>query len=275
MSTKIASSSEYIAKYLADEECKNVFAYLQSAPYNVYTYARLEKWIGLKRLTRAPKVEWYITVDGNLRAIYRWGQEALFENAGYPMPTLMQSIVTKIKRDFGEDVNHAIAICYHSGVEQHAPPHQDKAVGVKAKKGVPLDMAEESSFFVFSFGDPRMFTLQTTANDKKTERGVVWEEALAHGSLLRVSAKDNRSLYHAVHKASIKNGPRYSLIFRNVVTTRPIDAAKEAEANSDIYRFVPPIFECKHCRTFKDTSYTCVLTHKRACPEKPSKRQRE
>ena len=52
-----------------------------------------------------------------LKKMSRWGQEVLFENAGYPMPTLMQSIVAKIKRDFGEDVNHAIAICYHSGVE--------------------------------------------------------------------------------------------------------------------------------------------------------------
>ena len=275
MTTKIASSSEYIAEYLVDEECTEIFQYLQSAPYNVYIYAKLEKWLGAKSLKRAPKVEWYMPIDGHLRAIYRWGQSKLCEHAGYPMPPLLLKIVANIKRDFGEDVNHAIAICYHSGVEQHAPPHQDKAVGVKAKKSDALDMAEESSFFVFSFGDPRVFTLQTTSNNKKAERGVVWEEALAHGSLLRVSAKDNRSLYHAVHKASIQKGPRYSLIFRNIVTTRPVDAAKEAEANGDTYRFVPPTFECTHCRTFKDTSYTCVLAHERVCPEKPSKRQRK
>ena len=242
MSTNIASSSEYIAKYLDDDECTAIFACLQSAPYCLYEYANLEKWIGVVPLKRAPKVEWYMlisSVDGMLRAIYRWGQSKLFENAGHAMPPLLVKIVEKIKRDFGEDVNHAIAIYYHSGVEQHAPPHKDKAVGVKVKSGAPLDMAEESSFFVFSFGDPRVFTLQTTSNTKKSDRGVVWEEALAHGSLLRVSAADNRSLYHAVHKASKKNGPRYSLIFRNIVTTRPIDQEREAEANDPKFHFDP------------------------------------
>ena len=57
MSNKIASSSEYIAEYLVDEECTEIFEYLQSAPYNVYIYAKLEKWLGAKSLKRAPKVE--------------------------------------------------------------------------------------------------------------------------------------------------------------------------------------------------------------------------
>ena len=242
MSAKIASSSEYIPKYLNDEECADVFACLKSASYCLYEYANLESWIGVMPLKRAPKVEWYTPVmseAGTLRAIYRWGQSKLFENAGHPMPPLLVKIVDKIKRDFGEDVNHAIAINYHSGVEQHAPPHKDKAIGVKVKRGVPLDMAEESSFFVFSFGDPRVFTLQTTSNTTKSDRGVVWEEALAHGSLMRVSAADNRALYHAVHKASKKNGPRYSLIFRNIVTTRPVNEEKEAEANDPKFHFNP------------------------------------
>ena len=89
------------------------------------------------------------------RAIYRWGQSKLFENAGHPMPPLFVKIVEKIKRDFGEDVNHAIAIYYHSGVEQHAPPHKDKAIGVKVKSGVPTDMAERGNSGNPSQTDPR------------------------------------------------------------------------------------------------------------------------
>ena len=248
MSDFIASSSEYMARYLESETRADAFALLQSSAYSLYEYARLEKWIGIVSLKRAPKMEFYLLDNNGQRPIYRWGQSILFENAGYPMPPVFRKIVERIKRDFGEDVNHAIAIFYHSGVEQHAPPHKDKAIGVAAAHGVPLDMAEESSFFVFSFGDPRVFTLQTTSETKKAERGVVWEEALAHGSLLRVGAADNRDLYHAVHKASKKSGPRYSLIFRNIVTMRPVDKAMEAEANDPKFHFKPSVCGGKRTR---------------------------
>ena len=232
------NGSEYIETYLDEAECVAAFNVVANAPYSLYEYARLESWLGVKQLKRAPKTEWYVQADGR-RPLYRWGQSKRFEHAGNEMPPIMMDIVDKIKRDFGETVNHSIAIYYHSGVDQHAPPHKDKAIGLPVKKGVPLDMAKDSSFFVFSFGDPRVFTLQKTSKTKKGDRDVAWEKALAHGSLLRISAKDNRELYHAVHKASVKHKARYSLIFRNILTTRPIDIEKQKEANGVDHRFVP------------------------------------
>lgn len=83
------------------------------------------------------------------------------------------NVVQLIYDSFGERVNHAIAIDYKSGVDQHAPPHKDKAKGLQIKGDVPLDMNETSSFFVISFGDPRIFTLQ-----KKADRETVWERVL-------------------------------------------------------------------------------------------------
>ena len=236
---KVGTSSHYKASSLDSETCAEVYALLMTSQYSVYEYARLANWLGIVSLKRAPKLEFYLLDSNGLRAVYRWGQSELFENAGYPMPPVLIKIVQWIKCKFKEDVNHAIAINYHSGVEQHAPPHKDKAIGLKVRDDVPLDMAKDSSFFVFSFGDPRVFTLQTTSATKISDRGVVWEKALAHGSLLRVSAADNRDLYHAVHKASKKSGSRYSLIFRNIVTMRPVNQAMEARANDPQYHFDP------------------------------------
>ena len=239
--TQIAKNSQYFPKCEFIDETQ-VYEYLSTLMYTIYEYVRLEKWIGKIPLKRAPKVEFYISknVDGEeMRPVYRWGQSEMCWHAGYPMPPMMLAIAKNIKEKFGEDVNHAISIFYHSGTDQHAPPHHDKQIGMEAAKNVPLDMAEHSSFYVFSFGDPRVFTLQTTSKTKPAERGVVWQEALAHGSLLRISAQDNKELYHAVYKAGKKHGARYSLIFRDIVSFIPVDTNKAVEANSTKYLFDP------------------------------------
>ena len=205
---------------------------MTNVKYLIYEYAAIENWLGVKPLKRAPKFEWYIPREDRQRPVYRWGQSELFTHAGEPMPPPMLRIVELIKDEFGEDVNHAIAIDYADGNEQHAPPHKDKAKGVAVKPGTPLDMAEDGSFFVFSFLHPRAFTLQRSKETKKAERNVVWEKALSDGSCLRISAEDNRQFYHAVYRAGKRAGRRISLIFRKIDTHMPIDAARQSQVNS-------------------------------------------
>ena len=66
---------------------------------------------------------------------------------------------------------------------------------------------------------------------------IVWKKALASGSLLKVSARDNREYFHALHKTKGAS-ERFSLIFRVITTFIPIDAATAAAVNSERYRFV-------------------------------------
>ena len=212
----------------------------------------MQKWIGAKTLKRAPKVEFYLLADddiacvadadGKPRAIYRWGQSQAFTQAGYPMPPFLRAIAQRIEREFGEKVNHCIIIWYAHGTKQHAPPHKDKAEGVPGvKKNVPLDMARDASFFVLSAGFPRTFTLQRTherTRSKLNSADVVWERALESGSLLKISAADNRELFHAVHKQA-KAGERFSVIFRTIKTFAPVDAAVANECNGEVHRFCP------------------------------------
>ena len=111
--------------------------------------------------------------------------------------------------------------------------------------GSKCDMDRDGSFFVFSFGFPREFTLQRgngvpRPTGKQTQLGqsdIVWQKALASGSLLKVSAVDNRELFHALHEQR-GAGERFSIIFRTIKTFIPIDPVVGAEVNSPKYRFV-------------------------------------
>ena len=85
-------------------------------------------------------------------------------------------------------------------------------------------MAAEGSFFVVSVGTEREFTLQRSRAVPPLASDIVWQKPLASGSLLKVSAMDNRAYYHAVHKAAGKGG-RYSVIFRTVDTHARLDPA--------------------------------------------------
>ena len=230
------------------------FCRRQSFQEYVYTGPNdaLEKWIGAKPLKRAPKVEFYRlaedgiasvdTAHGKQRAIYRWGQSRAFTQAGYPMPPFLRAIAQRIETEFHEKFNHCIIIWYAHGTKQHAPPHKDKAEGVPGVKvGVPLDMARDASFFVLSAGFPRKFTLQRTnerTRSKLNSTDVAWEQALESGSLLKVSAADNRELFHAVHKQA-RAGERFSVIFRTLKTFAQVDAAVANECNSEAHRFCP------------------------------------
>lgn len=235
VSENVASSSEYIEAFVPSSMLNDLKVLLMDkTTYLIYMYARLKNWLGEVPLKRAPKFEWYISSPDNTRPLYRWGQSELFQHAGSPMPQVMLDVVQLIYDRFGERVNHAIAIDYKSGVDQHAPPHKDKAKGLPLKGNVPLDMNETSSFFVISFGEPRKFTLQQTSSVKIADRETVWESGLAEGSLLKISAADNRQFYHAVHKAGKSSGRRLSLIFRNIDTYVPIDVEKEHQVNHTI-----------------------------------------
>ena len=154
-------------------------------------------------MKRAPKKEFYYPDHGD--KVYKWGQETKAypggsEYTGEEMPEWMISIADRIRSDFGEEVNHAIAIRYSDRAEHHAPPHQDK-------------IPPGTSFFVLSFGTPRKFQLL----DASKSGSVVWEKSLASGSLLVVSAELNRTHFHAVPKDKSWTGEaRWSLIFRTI-----------------------------------------------------------
>ena len=66
---------------------------------------------------------------------------------------------------------------------------------------------------------------------------IIWQKPLASGSLLAVSAPDNRTYFHALHKSKGAS-ERFSLILRVITSFIPIDAAAAAEVNSPRYRFV-------------------------------------
>jgi hypothetical protein len=196
-----------------------------------------------------PKIEWYLRDDQGRRAKYGWGQTPRFWQAGYPMELepLVMKLATYIEKTYDEKVNHAILKWYADGVEQNSPPHQDKAPGVKGATPDKCDMAENASFYIFSFHDKSSFEFYlqrgrgvpppTGKEVELKSSDIVWRKALESGSLLKVSALDNRTYFHALHK---KKGAseRFSLIFRVITTFIPIDAACAAEVNSDRYRFV-------------------------------------
>ena len=107
-------------------------------------------------------------------------------------------------------------------------------------------MASDASFYVFSFGFAREFTIQkgsrspdgsTGDKNELTASDIVWQKALLSGSLLKVSAQDNRTYHHALHQMK-GAGERWSLIFRVIRTFIPIEPKVAAEVNDPTYRFV-------------------------------------
>ena len=74
-------------------------------------------------------------------------------------------------------------------------------------------MEHDASFYVFSFHDKSTFEFylqrgRGVPNSIKKdaqllEKDIVWKKALASGSLLKVSAKDNRKYFHALHKTKV------------------------------------------------------------------------
>ena len=152
----------------------------------------------------------------------------------------------RVKKRFVVSPASGILKYYADGVEQHSFPHQDKAEGVAGASASKCDMARDASFYVFSFGFAREFTIQRgngVPEPKKDQKqlakdDIVWQKALASGSLLKVAAADNRELFHALHKMP-GAGERWSLIFRVIKSFIPIDAATASEVNDlALYRFV-------------------------------------
>jgi len=247
----VGLASLYMPNYLKDEP-----AYLEwcRSKADNGEFLRYEQG-GLaagKLLLAGPKIEWYCKNAIGERTKYGWGQTPRFYQAGYPMETepLVMALAHRIKDEFGETVNHAILKWYADGVEQYSFPHQDKAEGVAGATADKCDMAGDASFYVFTFIPagvaPRVFTLQKGngvwhPNGQQKQlygQDIVWEKALASGSLLQVSPQDNRTYFHALHKKK-GAGQRWSLIFRVIKTFIPIDPTSAAEVNDrDLYRFV-------------------------------------
>jgi len=98
--------------------------------------------------------------------------------------------------------------------------------------GVPTDMARDASFHAISLGATREFMIQTSRDVPPAPADVVWRKGLASGSMLRVSAMDNREYYHAVPKQPGTVGTRYSIIFRTLSTMVPVDAAQAKRINT-------------------------------------------
>ena len=123
-------------------------------------------------------------------------------------------------------VNHAILKWYADGTEQSSPPHQDKAEGVDGATADKCDMERDAAFYVFSFHDSSTFEFylqrgRGVPNPSKAKNGakllkikdIVWKKALASGSLLKVSAKDNLEYFHALHKTKVdhNSNPNHNL----------------------------------------------------------------
>ena len=252
-SEQIAQGTVYAPHYIADQApryldwCKSLAAQGKFTRYEL-------NMPGYGFLLAGPKIEWYRSDARGFRTKYAWGQTPRFWQAGYPMAEdsmLQESMVLElaqhIKVTYGDDVNHAILKWYADGEEQSSPPHQDKAPGVDGASADKCDMAGESPFYIYSFHESSSFEfyLQRGRGVPKpkgkelllNQEDIVWRKALASGSLLKVSANDNRTLFHALHK---KKGAseRFSLIFRVIKTFIPIDAATAEAVNSDRYRFV-------------------------------------
>ena len=72
-------------------------------------------------------------------------------------------------------------------------------------------MERDASFYVFSFHDKSTFEFylqrgRGVPNPSKKgllDENIVWKKALASGSLLKVSAPDNREYFHALHKTKV------------------------------------------------------------------------
>ena len=78
-------------------------------------------------------------------------------------------------------------------------------------------MERDASFYVFSFHDKSTFEFylqrgRGVPNPSKKDaqlldEDIVWKKALASGSLLKVSAPDNREYFHALHKTKVDPNP--------------------------------------------------------------------
>lgn len=115
-------------------------------------------------------------------------------------------------------MNHCVIIRYTDGVRHHQPNHRDKQdFGDETPPGF-RDIKRGSSLFVVSLGEPRRFRLTPFPPQG---RAPCWEEALAHGSLMTMTAYGNEHCVHAVPPDPRWPGPvRYSLVFRTIATTR-------------------------------------------------------
>ena len=233
---RVGTASAYYPRFLNETANDDFLRECAELPYTIYQYGHQH---GVSPVHRAPKVEYYIPNEAGERPLYRWGQTEEFWQAGHPMPTKLRAIAEYIYKKTGEKVNHAIVIAYFDGTNQFAPPHKDKAAGVRVNAGVPTDMSRDGSFFVLSLGYPRVFTLQKNWAKPPAPADIVWEKALESGSMLRVSAADNRAYCHAVHPQP-GAGVRYSIIFRTIATHVPVDALAAAVANGEAHRFPRP-----------------------------------
>lgn len=233
---RVGKASVYQPSWLSENERESLLTSCARKQYIVYDYALRNG--GVTKITRAPKIEYYILDDDGKRPLYRWGQTEEMYHAGYEMPQELRALADRIQAESKERVNHCIIIFYEDGGAQYAPAHKDKAKGVNAMPGTPLDMAENGSFFVLSLGAEREFTLQKTRAEPPMllSSDVVWAKSLRSGSLLKVSAIDNQKLYHAVHKQP-RRGARYSIIFRTIKTHVPVDAKAAEIANGSARHF--------------------------------------
>lgn len=163
-------------------------------------------------LKRAPKREFFVPFENGSRPLYRWGQSRSEYESGLPLRKFpeLDEVRERIALETDECCNHCIVIEYSDGDKHHAPPHHDRQQGVPGSGA--HDMVADTSFFVLTLGFPRPFQLLDS------ERNVVWETRLPHGSLLQVTAEMNRDYFHAVPRdpAQPGNCPRYSAIFRTI-----------------------------------------------------------
>ncbi len=211
MSLKLKISEVYQPSWLSPRRANGLLKSLSDLTYEKYAYRA-------SVLKRAPKREFFVPFEDGTIPLYRWGQSRTMYSMGRPMTDIpaLENVRKQIARETGEACNHCIVIEYSDGERHHAPPHHDRQQGVDGNGA--RDMAAGTSFFVVTLGYARPFQLLDD------DCNVVWEERLAHGSLLRVTAEMNREFCHAVppDPAQPSGKPRYSAIFRTIRSGVPI-----------------------------------------------------
>ena len=85
-------------------------------------------------------------------------------------------------------------------------------------------MKKGSSWFDFSLGVERTIEIGhlIQGGDKKHYK-VIWKRKLSHGSLLKISAIDNRTFFHQIPPEKDVNGVRFSIVFRTIDMFDDID----------------------------------------------------
>lgn len=140
-----------------------------------------------------------------------------FANSPFNRPVLLNAnssvfharllqLCETIKMNFGEPVNHITIQSYDSTNKSHHNAHRDKT----------QNWVVNSSFFVLSLGEKRIFRVKQWSNADAPSQNLTEDIHLPEGSLLRVPSATNENYTHEVLKSSGLTETRFSIVFRQM-----------------------------------------------------------